>query len=176
MVARFLVRAVDDPSDEQARANMLLAAAYAGIGFGNAGVHLPHAMSYPVAGNVKAYRAPGYPSDHPLVPHGLSVILNAPAVFRFTAPSSPERHLRAAEALGVDTARRGPDDAGPVLADRITWFIERLGVPGSLREVGYTSSDIPALVEGTLLQRRLTTLSPRDVGSEELSALFEAAL
>jgi hydroxyacid-oxoacid transhydrogenase len=176
LVSRFLVRAVDDPADEQARANMLLAAAYAGIGFGNAGVHLPHAMSYPVAGNVKAYRAPGYPSDHPLVPHGLSVILNAPAVFRFTAPSSPERHLRAAEALGVDVGHRAPDDAGRVLADRITWFIERLGAPRGLREVGYTSSDIPALVEGTLLQRRLTTLSPRDAGAEELSAMFEAAL
>jgi hydroxyacid-oxoacid transhydrogenase len=176
MVDRFLVRAVDDPSDDQARANMLLAAAYAGIGFGNAGVHLPHAMSYPVAGRVKDYRAPGYPADHPLVPHGLSVILNAPAVFRFTAPSSAERHLRAAEALGVDIGRRRPDDAGGVLADRISWFMQRLGVPGGLREVGYTSSDIPALVEGTLLQRRLTALSPRDAGAEDLSALFEAAL
>ena len=176
MVSRFLVRAVDDPSDEQARANMLLAASYAGIGFGNAGVHLPHAMSYPVAGHVKTYRAPGYPADHPLVPHGLSVILNAPAVFRFTARSNPERHLRAAEALGVDIGHRGPDDAGRVLADRITWFMQRLGVPSGLREVGYTSSDIPALVEGTLLQRRLTTLSPRVAGAEELSAMFEAAL
>ncbi len=176
MVSRFLVRAVDDPSDEQARANMLLAASYAGIGFGNAGVHLPHAMSYPVAGHVKTYRPPGYPADHPLVPHGLSVILNAPAVFRFTARSNPERHLRAAEALGVDIGHRGPDQAGRVLSDRIAWFMQRLGVPSGLREVGYTSSDIPALVEGTLLQRRLTTLSPREAGAEELSALFEAAL
>ena len=176
MVSRFLVRAVDDPSDEHARANMLLAASYAGIGFGNAGVHLPHAMSYPVAGHVKTYRAPGYPADHPLVPHGLSVILNAPAVFRFTARSNPERHLRAAEALGVDIGHRGPDDAGRVLADRITWFMQRLGVPSGLGEVGYTSSDIPALVEGTLLQSRLTTLSPRVAGAEELSELFEAAL
>ena len=176
MVSRFLVRAVDDPSDEQARANMLLAASYAGIGFGNAGVHLPHAMSYPVAGHVKTYRAPGYPADHPLVPHGLSVILNAPAVFRFTARSNPERHLRAAEALGVDIGHRGPDQAGRVLSDRITWFMQRLGVPSGLREVGYTSSDIPALVEGTLLQRRLTMLSPREAGADELSTLFEAAL
>jgi hydroxyacid-oxoacid transhydrogenase len=176
MVARFLVRAVDDPSDDHARANMLLAASYAGIGFGNAGVHLPHAMSYPVAGQVKAYHAPGYTADHPLVPHGLSVILNAPAVFRFTAASSPERHLRAAEALGVDITHRAPADAGRVLADRITWFMQRLGAPGGLRDVGYTSSDIPALVEGTLLQRRLTNLSPREARAEELSALFEAAL
>ena len=176
MVSRFLVRAVDDPSDDEARANMLLAASYAGVGFGNAGVHLPHAMSYPVAGNVRTYRAPGYVTDHPLVPHGLSVILNAPAVFRFTAASSPQRHLQAAEALGADVAHVRADDAGRALADRITWFMQRLGVPNGLRAVGYTPSDIPALAEGTLLQRRLTTLSPRRADVEELSAMFEDAM
>ena len=155
---------------------MLLAASYAGVGFGNAGVHLPHAMSYPVAGQVRDYRAPGYATDHPLVPHGLSVILNAPAVFRFTAASSPHRHLQAAEALGVEIAHRRPDDAGRVVADRITWFMQRLGVPNGLRAVGYTPSDIPALAEGTLLQRRLTTLSPRPADLEQLSAMFQEAM
>ncbi len=176
IVSRFLVRAVEDPSDDDARANMLLAASYAGVGFGNAGVHLPHAMSYPVAGNVKTYRAPGYPADHALVPHGVSVILNAPAVFRFTAAASPGRHLEAAEALGADVAHARLDEAGRMLADRIVWFMQRLRMPNGLREVGYTASDIPALVEGTLPQRRLTTLSPRQVGVDELSALFEEAL
>ena len=176
LVSQFLIRAVEDPSDDEARARMLLAASYAGVGFGNAGVHLPHAMSYPVAGNVKHYCAPGYATDHPLVPHGLSVILNAPAAFRFTAPASPVRHLAAAEALGVDVAGALSADAGSILADRITWFIRQLRLPNGLREVGYTSADIPALVDGTLLQRRLTTLSPRPAGPEELSAMFEDAM
>jgi hydroxyacid-oxoacid transhydrogenase len=176
MVAAFLVRAVEDASDDEARAQMLLAAAYAGVGFGNAGVHLPHGMSYPVSGNVKSYRAPGYTADHPLVPHGISVILNAPAVFRFTARASPIRHLQAAEALGADISRTRPEDAGEVLAERITWFMQRLNTPNGLSAVGYSSSDIPALVEGTLPQQRVTHLSPRLAGPDELSALFEKAM
>jgi hydroxyacid-oxoacid transhydrogenase len=176
MVKKYLVRAVEDPADDEARAQMLLAASYAGVGFGNAGVHLPHGMSYPVSGHVKSYRAPGYPDDHPLVPHGVSVILNAPAVFRFTAPANPARHLEAAEALGADITGAKDADAGKVLADRITWFMERLRVPNGLKALGYTSADIPALVEGTLPQHRVTKLSPRPAGPDELAALFEDAL
>jgi hydroxyacid-oxoacid transhydrogenase len=176
MVARYLVRAVEDPSDDEARASMILASSYAGIGFGNAGVHLPHGMSYPVSSMVKGYFASGYPGDHAMVPHGYSVILNAPAVFRFTAGANPRRHLEAAEAIGASISGVLPADAGKVLADRITWFIERLKLPNGLRALGYTSSDIPALVEGTLPQHRVTKLSPRPAGAEELASLFEEAL
>lgn len=176
MVSQFLVRAVEDPGDDEARSAMLLAASYAGVGFGNAGVHLPHGMSYPVSGHVRSYVAPGYVTDHPIVPHGISVILNAPAVFRFTAGARPDRHLQAAEALGADVARAQAGDAGKILADRITWFMQRLRVPNGLRAVGYTSSDIPALVEGTLPQHRVTKLSPRPAGPDELAMIFEEAL
>ena len=176
LVDRFLIRAVEDPEDGEARANMLLAASYAGIGFGNAGVHLPHGMSYPVSGHVRDYRAPGYAVDHPLVPHGISVILNAPAVFRFTAPANPQRHLEAAEALGASTSGRRTEDAGRILADRITWFMQRLRVPNGLGAIGYTIGDIPALVEGTIPQHRVTKLSPRPAGPDELGRLFEEAM
>jgi hydroxyacid-oxoacid transhydrogenase len=155
---------------------MLLAASYAGVGFGNAGVHLPHGMSYPVSGHVKSYLAPGYTSDHPLVPHGVSVILNAPAVFRFTASANPERHLEAAAALGASVSGVTAHDAGRVLADRITWFMRELKVPNGLRAVGYSSSDIETLVEGTLPQHRVTKLSPRPAGPDDLAKLFEAAM
>ena len=176
MVNQFLVRAFDDTSDDDARASMLLASAYAGVGFGNAGVHLPHGMSYPVSGNVKSYRAPGYVTDHAIVPHGMSVILNAPAVFRFTGSANPARHLQAAEALGANVSGAKPADAGKILADRITWFMQRLKMPNGLKAIGYASSDIPALVEGTLPQHRVTKLSPRPAGPDELSALFEDSM
>ncbi|HJZ74406.1 MAG TPA: hydroxyacid-oxoacid transhydrogenase [Vicinamibacterales bacterium] len=176
MVTKYLARAVDDPDDDDARAQMLLAASYAGVGFGNAGVHLPHGMSYPVSGHVRSYRAPGYAIDHPLVPHGLSVILNAPAVFRFTASSNPQRHLEAAGALGADVSRVHAADAGRVLADRITWYMQRLNTPNGLKAIGYSTADIPALVEGTIPQHRVTKLSPRPAGPDELASLFEDAM
>ena len=136
----------------------------------------PHGMSYPVSGHVKDFRAPGYPSDHPLVPHGMSVILNAPAVFRFTAPPIPRGTCRRPRRSAPTSPARSAADAGTILADRITWFMERLGVPNGLKAVGYTSADIPALVEGTLPQHRVTKLSPRPAGPDDLAALFEEAM
>jgi hydroxyacid-oxoacid transhydrogenase len=176
MVAQHLIAAVEDPGNDDARAQMILAASYAGVGFGNAGVHLPHGMSYPVSGQVRQYHAPGYGNDHPLIPHGISVILNAPAVFRFTASANPSRHLQAAEALGANVTSVKDADAGRVLADRIVWFMERLGVPNGLKAVGYSSTDIPRLVEGTLPQHRVTKLSPRPASPDDLAAMFEDAM
>ncbi len=133
-------------------------------------------MSYAVSGNVKSYRPSGYTTPHPLVPHGMSVVLNAPSVFRFTACANPDRHLRAAQALGADVSHARAEDAGRVLADRITWFMQRLQMPNGLKGIGYSTSDIPELVEGTLPQHRVTKLSPRPAGAEELAALFEDAM
>jgi hydroxyacid-oxoacid transhydrogenase len=176
MIAEFLPRAFDDPSDDEARGQMMLASSYAGIGFGNAGVHLPHGMSYPVSGMVRNYRPSGYNTQHPLIPHGMSVTLNAPAVFRFTAEANPERHLRAAEILGADISRAARDDAGKILSEQIIRIMQRLKVPNGLRAIGYTPADIPALVQGTLPQHRVTKLSPRPVGEHELARLFEDAM
>jgi hydroxyacid-oxoacid transhydrogenase len=177
LTATYLRRAVADPSDTEARASMLLAASYAGIGFGNAGVHLPHGMSYPVSGLNRLWAAPGYAGvDHPLVPHGISVILNAPAVFRFTASANPERHLKAAQLLGANIDRAKPDDAGAILSDQLIRIIRDLKLPNGLRELGYGVSDIPALVEGTLPQHRVTKLSPRPAGPEQLARLFENSM
>ena len=176
LVAEYLLRAVADPGDDEARGKMLLASSIAGIGFGNAGVHLPHGMSYPVAGMVRDFRPAGYEVDHPVVPHGMSVILHTPAVVRFSAPTSPGRHLRAAAALGADISQATPQDAGEVLARRVIEFMQRLRMPNGLRSVGYTDADIPALVQGTLPQHRVTKLSPRAAGEAELTQLFRDSM
>jgi hydroxyacid-oxoacid transhydrogenase len=176
IVAEYLPRAVADPSDEEARSQMLLASSIAGIGFGNAGVHLPHGMSYPVAGMVKSFRPAGYTTDHALVPHGMAVILHTPAVVRFTAPANPQRHLDAAAALGAQVAGVSLEDAGRLLAERVIHFMRLLKMPNGLAAVGYGEADIPELVAGTLPQHRVTKLSPRPAGEGELTQLFRESL
>jgi hydroxyacid-oxoacid transhydrogenase len=176
MVREFLPRAVADADDLEARGQMLLAAAMAGIGFGSAGVHLPHAMAYPVAGRVREFRPRGYQVDHPLVPHGISVILHTAAVARFTATASPRRHLRAAEALGAEIRHAADEDAGKLLAEQVLDYLRRLEVPNGLGDLGYNDEDIPALVEGTLAQRRLTCLAPREADAATLDQLFRESL
>lgn len=176
MAAANLPRAYADPADDEARGQMILASSFAGMGFGNAGVHLCHGMSYPVSSMARDYRPPDYPDDHPFVPHGISVALSAKAVFGFTAAACPERHLIAAEALGANVTGADPHDAGAILGDSLVELMRQVGLPNGLRAVGYTADDIPALVEGTLPQHRVTKLSPREADADELTRLFEQSM
>ena len=155
---------------------MMLAASFAGMGFGNAGVSLPHGMSYPVSGMIRDYKPDDYPVEYPLVPHGMAVVLNAPAAFRFTAPACPERHLKAAEVLGADISHAKRDDAGRILSEQVIYFMRRLNIPNGLGAIGFTRDDIPDLVKGTLPQHRVIKLSPRPVGEEELEQIFQDAM
>jgi len=172
MISRHLVGVVEDSSDDEARGEVLLAATYAGIGFGNGGVHLAHGMSYPVSGMVHDYVPEGYPPEHPLIPHGMAVVLNAPAVFRFTAPANPEQHLYAAKLMGKDISGVSPDDAGEVLSSAIIEIMRKVEMPNGLSAVGYGPDDVDKLVEGTLPQHRVTKLSPRPASAEDLKQLF----
>jgi hydroxyacid-oxoacid transhydrogenase len=176
LVDKFLFRAYEDSNDIEARGMMHLAAGMAGVGFGNAGVHLPHGMSYPVSSHVRDFIPDGYETDHPLIPHGMSVILNAPAVFRFTASANPERHRRAAEALGADVSTIPDAEIGECLAQRIIEFMKRLNMPNGLSAVGYSESDLPTLVQGTLPQHRVTKLSPCPADEDDLTRIFQGAL
>lgn len=172
LISKNLIRAMEDPSDDEARGAVLLAATYAGIGFGNGGLHLAHGMSYPVSGMVRDYVPDGYPPGHPMVPHGMAVCLNAPAVFRFTAPANPRLHLHAAELMGCDVSRARPEEAGEILAGAIIDLMRRVGMPNGLAAIGFGPQDVDKMVEGTLPQHRVTKLSPRPAGPEDLRQLF----
>jgi hydroxyacid-oxoacid transhydrogenase len=171
-----LVRAVKDAGDHEARDAMMYAATLAGIAFGNSGVHLPHGMSYSVAGLVRDFRPDGYPKDEPMVPHGISVIVNAPSVFRFTAEACPERHFQGAAWLGADTRGAAEKDAGEVLAKHLIALMRDTGIPNGVSGVGYGEGDVDALSEGAFAQQRLLTNSPRDVSRDDLGRLFRSAM
>uniref|UniRef100_A0A914E0R9 hydroxyacid-oxoacid transhydrogenase n=1 Tax=Acrobeloides nanus TaxID=290746 RepID=A0A914E0R9_9BILA len=105
IVHKYFRRAVSNPDDIEARSQMQLAACYAGMGIGNAGVHFCHGLSYPISSQGKFCSKPYVDSEydgHSLIPHGLSVIVTAPAVFQFTVWANPKRHLEAARILGAD--------------------------------------------------------------------------
>ncbi|KAK3835153.1 MAG: alcohol dehydrogenase [Linnemannia elongata] len=177
MTVKYLARSAKDPLDMEANTEMCLAASAAGTGFGSAGVHLCHGMSYPISGLNKTYKHPEYNVDHSIVPHGISVAVTAPAVFRYTGAACPDRHFKAAEIFGADLSKiRKGESAGPLLADQLTKFLENLGVPDGIGALGYTKADIPALVKGTLPQHRVTKLAPLATGAEALEKIFEDAM
>ena len=173
LLARSFRRAVADGKDSEAREEMALAATVAGMGFGNAGVHIPHANGYPIAGRVKDFHPHDYPDDEPMVPHGMSVSLTAPAAFRYTFEATPDRHLRAARL--IDPTTEDPD--GPDLLPAVlTRLMHDIGLPNGIAAVGYDESDIDALVEGSLKQQRLLAVAPRETDADALAGIFRDSL
>jgi len=167
-------RAVRDGSDSTARAEMALAATFAGMGFGNAGVHIPHANAYPIAGQVRDFHPKDYPDEEPMVPHGMSVVLTAPEAFRFTFESSPDRHVRAAQLL--DPTAEVPPDAANFLPSLLMKLMRDVEIPNGIGAVGFTENDIDDLVEGSLKQQRLLAIAPRPVDDDALAGIFRGSL
>jgi hydroxyacid-oxoacid transhydrogenase len=176
LVGSYLVRGVADRSDVEARHQLMWAATLAGIAFGNSGCHLPHAMSYAVAGLVEGFRPDDYPAAEPMVPHGMSVILSAPSVFRHTAPVNPGRHRDAAELLGADVEDVAEADVGDLLAERLIDLMRSTDMPNGLSGVGYTGDDVPALAERALRQRGLVDNAPLPIDEHGMAELFAGAV
>jgi hydroxyacid-oxoacid transhydrogenase len=175
-VGKYLRRAYFNGSDIEARTYMALGSTFAGIGFGNAGVHIPHALGYPIAGMIGDWMPPGYDVEEPMVPHGMSTILTMPASFRFTAPTNFEKHARIAELLGANTEGLSAMEAAMKLPDAIIALMKDIGCPNGLKALGYTEADIPGLVEGGWKQQRLLVGCPRPVTKEDLTRFFEESM
>ena len=166
--------AVRHGDDDQARADMAIAATFAGMGFGNAGVHVPHANAYPIAGQVKDFHPADYPAGEPMVPHGMSVSLTAPEAFRFTFEAAPERHLRAAELLAPGADR--PADPAEHLPRVLSALMRDVGIPNGIGAVGFGEGDVGSLVDGAMQQQRLLATCPRDVTEDDLAGIFTRSL
>ena len=172
LLAGAFRRAVAKGEDTAAREQMAMAATFAGLGFGNAGVHIPHANAYPIAGRVRDFVPEGYPEGEPIVPHGMAVSLTAPAAFRFTFDAAPERHLRAARILAPDATGDGPE----LLPGVLTALMRDIGIPNGLAEVGYGAADVGDLVAGATQQQRLLATSPKAPTDEDLAQVFVASM
>ncbi|GAB46971.1 hydroxyacid-oxoacid transhydrogenase [Mobilicoccus pelagius] len=167
-------QSVHHGDDEAARADMSLAATFAGMGFGNAGVHIPHANAYPIAGRVKDFHPADYPGTEPMVPHGMAVSLTAPEAFRFTFETDPDRHIGAARMLAPDAPMT--NDPRDLLPSVLMDLMRDIGIPNGIDAVGYDESDIPDLVAGTMKQQRVLASCPREVREEDISGIFERSL
>ncbi len=174
LLAGSFRQAVRNGDDDQARSDMAIAATFAGMGFGNAGVHIPHANAYPIAGQVKDFHPKDYPADEAMVPHGMSVALTAPEAFRFTFEASPERHLRAAELLAPGADR--PSDLAEFLPTVLAQLMRDIDIPNGVAAVGFGEGDIPELVEGTMKQQRLLATCPREVTEEDIAGIFSRSM
>ncbi len=172
----YLERAVADANDIEARHQLMWASTLAGIAFGNAGCHAPHGMSYSVSGLVRDFQPAGYPLGEPIVPHGMSVIVNSPSVFRMTAADQPDRHLDGARFLGADVADAAPSEAGDALSERIIELMKATGMPNGLSGVGYGPDDVTSLVAGSINQRRLLDNAPMEIDEQILTTMYEGAI
>jgi len=174
LLAGSFRQAVRHGDDLTARREMALAATFAGLGFGNAGVHVPHANAYPIAGQVRDFHPADYPAGEAMVPHGMAVALTAPEAFRFTFPAAPERHLRAASLLAPPAEPAG-DPAGHLPAVLVD-LMRDIGIPDGVGAVGFGSADVDDLVAGSLKQQRLLATAPREVGADDLAGIFTRSM
>jgi alcohol dehydrogenase class IV len=174
LMADSFRRAVSHGDDREARTAMAMAATFAGLGFGNAGVHIPHANAYPIAGRVREFHPKDYPADEPMVPHGMSVALTAPEAFRFTFDATPERHLRAARLLAPNVDE--PNDPREFLPRVLADVMRDIDIPNGVGAVGYGTGDIPDLVEGAMKQQRLLATCPKPVTEDDIGGIFERSL
>jgi len=174
LLAESFRRAVHHGDDEEARSRMAMAATFAGMGFGNAGVHIPHANAYPIAGRVKDFHPKDYPADEPMVPHGMSVALTAPEAFRFTFDASPQRHRRAAQLLSPGVEPTG--SPSELLPSVLIALMRDIDIPDGIGAVGYDEGDIPDLVEGTMKQQRLLATAPKPVTEDDIAGIYRRSL
>ena len=176
IVGKYLERGVRDASDREARDNLMWGATLAGIAFGNSGTHLPHALSYGITHLMKDITTDGYPVSAPFIPHGISVIVTAPSIFRYTAKATPDRHLEGADCLMADAKGATPDDAGEVLSKRLIELMKATNMPNGISAVGFDETRLDALTNSSIRQGRAIANAPRESNQVDIENMYRGAL
>jgi len=176
IVNQYLVRGVNDSSDSEARSQLMWGATLAGIAFGNCGTHLPHAMSYGITHLMDNITTAGYKIESPFIPHGISVMVNAPAIFKYTGEATGIRHLEGAQCLGADQKGATPGDAGEVLSKRLIQLMKDTHMPNGLSGVGFDSSHVKALAASSIRQTRAIANAPRESNLVDMENMYNDAI
>ncbi|HYZ33089.1 MAG TPA: iron-containing alcohol dehydrogenase [Crenalkalicoccus sp.] len=158
LVGRFLGRAVADGSDREARAGLSLASLYGGFCLGPVNTTAGHAVAYPLG------------TRHHIA-HGLACAVIFPHTLAFNAPAAPDKTALILAALGLDPAR-----GEGAVREAAYGFCARLGIEMRLSRLGVPEADLPAMAAEAHAIRRLLDNNPRDIGREQILAMYRAAL
>jgi alcohol dehydrogenase class IV len=150
-VGRWLERACRDGGDREARWQMLMAALEGGLTF-QKGLGAVHALSHPL----------GELGLH----HGTLNAVLLPAVLRFNAAHAVEPYRRLRLALGL------PPDAD--LAGWVADLRARIGLPGSLREMGASELAVAEIAEAAARDHLMET-NPRPASAADCARLLAEA-
>lgn len=111
-----------------------------------------------------------------MVPHGISTALTAPACFRLTAPTNPQKHVRIAELLGAGVEGLPALETAEKLPQAITRLLRDVGCPNGLSALGYTQAHLDRMAEGGWKQQRLLVGSPRPVSRDDLRRILDESM
>ena len=162
MIAKWLPKAVETPSDIEARDAMATAQYIAGMAFSNVGLGLVHGMAHPLGAFYD-------------IPHGVANALLLPYVMEFNMPAAKAKYRKIAGAMGVDTSKMSEDQAAQAAVDAVKALSVRINIPQKLSELGVKESDLGKLAQSAF-NDVCTPGNPRKVTLGEIEALYKKAL
>lgn len=161
MIAKWLPKAVENPSDIEARDGMATAQYIAGMAFSNVGLGLVHGMAHPLG----AYHD---------IPHGVANALLLPFVMEYNKEAAKAKYRTIAEAMGVDTSAMDDDQAAQAAVDAVKALAVKVRIPQHLSELGVPESGLPTLAQAAF-NDVCTPGNPRKAVVEEILEVYKKA-
>ncbi|HSI19907.1 MAG TPA: iron-containing alcohol dehydrogenase [Sphingomonas sp.] len=162
LLGKSLERAWRDGADEDARADVMMAALAAGCAFGTAGTAAAHAIQYPVGALTHT-------------PHGLGVATVLPYVMRFNRASALDEMAQIAVALGIAGANASREALADAAIEEVTRLLHAIGITPTLKALGLPANRLDWTAEQAVGIDRLIKNNPRPIGLADMRRLLDAA-